>query len=375
MQNKQRIEILGVLEIISVLLICIMHYSRFVVRYGLAYSYPLQGNFVMDNIVGYADLLVELLFMISGFLIAYNYFEIIDKIEFKEYIKKRFIRLYPLFLMSTMLIMLSEVIHKLVTGQIFFEASNYTLYNFIMNLLFMQRGWLNGESLGFNGISWYISVLFFCYIIWYAIAKISGKFKGGSITYLVILTFLAVAALIVIPVNSNLGIFNPSMARGFSCFMIGCILCRINDRLSHNSKIKIVLLAWILAIWYCAFAVLIDFNLKECFMGKFPFCLMLGVYPLLIMSLANLPQKFIQIFNVTNKITRYNYSLYLMHIIVLICLHSADMFLGLGLQYNNIQVMLIYLVCCIVFAVFSYHVIEKCLIPLILNKFALLKNK
>jgi hypothetical protein len=69
--------------------------------------------FFFENfIIRQADLLVDFFFIISGFVISYNYKRIGNIEEAKSFLKKRFFRLYPLLLYTTTLYFLFEIISR-----------------------------------------------------------------------------------------------------------------------------------------------------------------------------------------------------------------------------------------------------------------------
>ena len=118
----------------------------------------------------YGWIMVELFFMLSGFGMMLGYSEKILKheISFKNYLFKRIAKLYPLFFLTLILVTILEFIYKIKVGETF-VYSNYDIYHFILNLLFIQDGIL-GTELSFNGPSWCISISFFLYILFYYIA-------------------------------------------------------------------------------------------------------------------------------------------------------------------------------------------------------------
>ena len=61
-------------------------------------------NFVVENfIIRESWIFVEFFFVLSGYVISYNYINIKTKADLKIFMFKRFIRLYPLLLFTTLL--------------------------------------------------------------------------------------------------------------------------------------------------------------------------------------------------------------------------------------------------------------------------------
>ncbi len=102
--------------------------------------------------------MVEVLFVISGFLMAYNY----QNKETKDFtaltiLKRKLKKLFPIHLITFLL-------------QLFFvgywaeKTLNFKFTIGILNLSFMHA-WFKSTEFSFNNVSWFLSALLFCYII------------------------------------------------------------------------------------------------------------------------------------------------------------------------------------------------------------------
>jgi peptidoglycan/LPS O-acetylase OafA/YrhL len=142
-------------------------FALFIVFYHLRHTIKLKliNNFFFLK----ADIFVDFFFVISGFIIFYKYHKKIN--TFADLIKfqlKRFMRLYPLHIITLLfflLIELSKFFFLIKTGiqsdnNPVFQRNN--LFSFIHNI-FLTQGFLNFNS--YNEPSWSISIEFYSYLI------------------------------------------------------------------------------------------------------------------------------------------------------------------------------------------------------------------
>lgn len=127
-------------------------------------SFLTENAFVVN-----AERMVDFFFVLSGFVIAYNYLDrIVDAASLRRFQAKRFWRLYPLHLASLLVfvaIELAQYVYETYTGSPGSEAafSRNNLHGFVDNLLLLQP--FLDTDLTFNYPSWSISVEFFTYFI------------------------------------------------------------------------------------------------------------------------------------------------------------------------------------------------------------------
>lgn len=128
-----------------------------------------QSFLTSNSLVRHGDLMVDLFFVLSGFVIAYNYRDRISSLpELFDFQVKRFWRLYPLHLF-TLLVFLAIELARFVVEMRYpntiltpaFEKS--TALAFLSNLSLTQA--FTGHLNTFNGVSWSISTEFYTYLI------------------------------------------------------------------------------------------------------------------------------------------------------------------------------------------------------------------
>ncbi len=100
----------------------------------------------------------EFLFVSSGFLVFYNYYDRISGtfVESIQYLKSKIIKMYPLHFLCFFAAAIFKV--RSFSQEIFWKG--------VLNLLCVQS-WSATEdvAISFNGVSWYLSSILFCYFV------------------------------------------------------------------------------------------------------------------------------------------------------------------------------------------------------------------
>lgn len=195
---------------------------------------------VIPSIMEFGARGCEFLFVVSGFLVAYNYKRKHDNI-FKEticYSSKKFIKVWPLHLL-TAIVMFFFVIEQFTVGD---------LPSLIMNI-FLLQSWHNDFSIimGFNGVSWFLSSIMFCYLLTPILVKLCKNYKISVVCFLV----LAIIRVVFDRYIHNLGEISRIIKLHtfpivrLTEFLMGMLLCplflQLNNKINWNKKLKIIL--------------------------------------------------------------------------------------------------------------------------------------
>ena len=151
--QKNKIYCLESLRGIAALHIAIFHFSQ-------------EENNLFKNFdyISASYLMVDLFFVLSGYVIAYNYTNKINSIStLLKFQIKRFFRLYPLHVATLLFFLLYEIViflYPIHFNKIAFSINNITAF---LNNIFLTHGiFLNQPT--FNTPSWSISVEFYSYL-------------------------------------------------------------------------------------------------------------------------------------------------------------------------------------------------------------------
>lgn len=128
--------------------------------------------------------MVEVLFVTSGFLMAYNHYEEKENKSSWQIISRKLPRFYPIHLLCFMLQFLFVATWATKPLSYFFSVG-------LLNLS-LQHAWFIGTEFSYNNVSWYLSALVFAYAMTPVIKKII-KAKENT-DYGLLKIFLSVVA-------------------------------------------------------------------------------------------------------------------------------------------------------------------------------------
>ena len=177
-----KIEQLTFTRFIAAVSIVIFHYGK---------NSSIFNNTYVDFLVKQANVCVSYFFILSGFVMIIAYRNK-SQINTFEYLKNRFARIYPVYLLGIILLFVSFVLSK---------RANYT--DLFLNL-FMIQSWIPGKALTLNVPGWSLSVEFLFYLLFpFLFNAVYKKFNNRTIT-IAIVAFWIISQIvlhILIPVN------------------------------------------------------------------------------------------------------------------------------------------------------------------------------
>lgn len=180
-----------------------------------------------DSFLDSSYLFVDLFFVLSGFVIAYNYHDKIfsDDISVKDFMIRRFLRIWPLhFLMLSLM----------AAGQ-FYLHDSFSVSDFLRHLFLLQSVIYPDDHTILNGVSWSISVEFYTYLIFAAIiTRLSS-----NILFIYAIALCLMIALLNDSMNT-IGQFD--LPRCLAGFIMGVILFRATRIIPVHYKQNIVIL-------------------------------------------------------------------------------------------------------------------------------------
>ena len=226
----------------------------------------LVQNFLVLN----GDIFVDFFFVISGFVITYNYSSrihtFLDLFKFKF---KRFLRLYPLHFLTLIIFVLIEIAKYFLANKmnIFSSSEPFSINNintFIHNL-FLTQAFLPLNS--FNIPSWSISVEFYTYFL-FAVIILLVKNKNVCC-----FTFIAVSMISFLYIIKSGGIRSMENEDGFirCCFsfFLGATIFSLKDFIKIKPKLTNFLILPFLIL------LIITFFLRNNFLGIFIFSIII----------------------------------------------------------------------------------------------------
>lgn len=211
-------------------------------------------NNIYKDILRHGSLGVSFFFILSGFILAYNYKNriITKEVSFKDFWAARIARIYPLHLFTLLLslpIFFTE----------YFKAPLLWIGSFLANLLLLQS-FVPEEEIyfGFNAVSWSISNELFYYMAFPFL--ILGFYKFPRSIYLSLLLLLAIPLGIYLsPTHIEVFVFGINPLLRISDFIIGILLFKIYEsqiikswfkKFAHATLMELAALA-IFILFFC----------------------------------------------------------------------------------------------------------------------------
>jgi peptidoglycan/LPS O-acetylase OafA/YrhL len=234
---KDRVEQLDGLRGIFSILVITHHHNAF--KESVFYN-----NFFVIN----SSLFVDFFFVLSGFVIAMNY---VDRIktsgDFLSFMKKRFIRLFPLLFYTEIAFLIANLLGENSTlknaGQM---PVSYYLYTLLDTLTFMGSTPVFGNWMSINYPAWSISAEMISYLVFGLIVLLLPVRK-----YAAFLLLILASGLFIISRDEYLLAYDYGFVRGILCFSLGIFTHLLLSRKSFQlSFLEIPFLAFLIAAMY-----------------------------------------------------------------------------------------------------------------------------
>jgi peptidoglycan/LPS O-acetylase OafA/YrhL len=333
----QQLHNINYLKAICALVVCFIHFKIFIIN---------LNNIDLD----YLFYFVHFFFVISGFVIFIKYYNnIITFSSVIHFLKKRFLRLYPLHIFILVLFLLLEII-KMIAQNHFNIKPNYDPFiknnfeSFIYNIFLVHN--IFGNPLSFNGPSWAVGSEFFTYLVFS-------------------LTFFTLRKKIIIPIILFILFYSKYYSssvfysvHGFST-NLNCLFAFMIGGLFGLIFIKQKLYSTILIIFF----LLIFIIYNKYYLALLPFLFGWILYQSSLNKKISLKKDFFinRLFQLIGKIS---YSIYLTHSLVLwIAIQIFNIFLKVNVYefslLNTILFLILLYFLTIIIAFLSYKYVEN----------------
>lgn len=344
MKTNMRFLILDSIRGISALAVVIFHYHHFFLQNSNSRPGPDSSTFpyssFLEGVFNHGHAVVQLFWIISGFVFYHVYLN--KNTTFKDFAINRFARLYPLHLITLILVAIIQVISLDYLGywQIY---GNNDFMHFILQLGFSSN-WVGfSHGLSFNGPIWSVSLEIFIYLVFFFSLYFLKKFH-----FLATLSLIALCQVLWLNIPPNHLINSKTFLCGVYFFSGG--LCYIGITLLKEIKSGFLL---------CIFAPIISLVMAITFLKGEALIYVFGVTTIILVASVDL------VHPVKSKVFLFlgdiSYSLYLVHVpIQMAILLIIDLFLGGGRAIANSYITLpIYLAVSIFVAWLANTCFEK----------------
>jgi peptidoglycan/LPS O-acetylase OafA/YrhL len=273
----------------------------------------------LTPLVSHGYLGVDLFFILSGFILYYNYHQRIDRLNTNVYwnfIVMRLARIWPVHVFILLAFLLLHSMQKMA-GQTPSNPEQYTALGWISNF-FMIQGWSLPINISWNVPAWSISCEWAAYLLFPPAVFISRKLPKLRYTNIIIaiiaLAFtMTLCQLLKADASARWGLI-----RIAGEFVAGCAICDIFLKKSGNTKHwNIITPALIVALFYFNSAIFPKLGLVSYFS--------IPILALIILGLAH-QQCFVSKFLSTKPMLYggyISYSVYMVHSLCLIVVSRA----------------------------------------------------
>lgn len=222
----------------------------------------------------YFGYIVELFFLLSGYFM-FGYISKIQKgLTFKSFFLKRFRRLAPMLTLAALTYEVLLYFYRCQFGSDYCGVE-LSLWGGVIDSLGVQAGWVFANP-SINNPTWYVSVLLFCYILFYLGTKGSARLRISARYCYLFIIFVGCA---INTYSIDLPFLNAFMSRGYVSFFAGVLLgSYVYEKTFSNKAGGFALL--IVGLFVVLFKT--HFNFIE---TGFQYLLTFIVYPALIISL------------------------------------------------------------------------------------------
>lgn len=169
-------------------------------------------------------LAVDLFFTLSGFIFYWLYAESLAarRTTLGQFFWLRFSRLYPLHLVTLLLVAIGQAFHKAITGNYFVYQIN-DLYHFLLNLSLVSAWGLQRDH-SFNGPIWSISIEVLLYIVFFVMCR------SRFVRWYWLLAAASLGVLLLEGAHTYIG-------RGLLSFFVGGLSYMAYTRLRHSGHL------------------------------------------------------------------------------------------------------------------------------------------
>ncbi len=215
---------LNALRGVAAILVAVFHFEQL---FG-GQMIPRSGSQIIEK----SYLMVDLFFILSGFVIAHIYGNDFEKgfewQVFRKFLAARVARIYPLHLVTLLFMasvfFLPNVFRGIETGRV------YTWPLFFSNL-FLVQSWGVHQTVSFNTPAWSISTEWFAYLLFPVLWRFLKANRAGGLLLILVLTWGGVVLFTKISRHGNLDVtFDFGVVRCLFGFLAGLILYKFWEK-------------------------------------------------------------------------------------------------------------------------------------------------
>lgn len=339
---SKRIGGFDILKVIATILIVFHHYQQITGFWGKGINFY-GGKF-------YFGYLVELFFMISGFLAFKNIKRIQEGMRFTEYVKGKFFRFFPLMFVCAVASTLLAHLYIILYGNVFWEIDTYSLWTILIASLGIQAGWGIKDPM-INSPTWYISVWFLCLILLYCIVYVSEKIHISVNYFFVSMIFVGIGIDYYL---INLPFFNGNTSRGYVAFYSGIIFADVVIKRQDRKRLEDIVC--VLIAFLIPWLIYKDYWLVQ---KDVRYIMTFIYYPALLWLCTSKRLLLFLDCKLIEKCGQISYSVFMWHFPMLIAMYVVIQIFCLDINLHSVQTMILFTVICFGVGIISLNFVEK----------------
>lgn len=297
-------------------------------------------------------LMVELFFIISGWCMTSYIVKIYEqKIDFIDFYKKRFLRLFPMVTITAIAYEVLVWIYKSYRSPESTGFDNLTLWGTITDSLLIQEGG-SLPNPAVNNPTWYLAVLMICYIVFFIGVWLARRLRISYNYFFVGMIFLGLG---IQSYNIGLPFLNGGVSRGYISFFWGLLLAQWVEKSKEINTIR-TLVSLSVAVLLIGLTVL-NWSFVE---YGYQYLVIFFLFPSLIIFLSDKRiENVLQKFKIIELLSRSSFGTFVWHVngeIMLLIINGK--YPGV-IELHSRKTMVIFTMIMLVVGVFSYYCIER----------------
>lgn len=236
MNQKRRDEITGLRGLSACIIAYIFHYTQ--LFHAMPECFPLQVT-LMGALAKYGVCMSEIFFMLSGMLLYWSYqTRIADgALTLGQFILPKMKKIYPMMMVTALITWGLQNLGHIIYGVYVLHPDGAGVRNSIwalfVSLLGLQSGWFSdNDTLAVNGPSWFVSIFFICYVIYYLLTRYVKKESVKNACYI----GMMVLGLLLMMHPLQLPLLYSTNGRGYFSFFAGIMLAQMMEKTSDEKK-------------------------------------------------------------------------------------------------------------------------------------------
>lgn len=185
-----------------------------------------SGTFFEHGYLG-----VDGFFVLSGFILAYNYDPSPgQKLDWSAFLVARIARIYPVYAVCLFAMAVAIIARDAVLQSDMLGSGSYSASGFFLELL-MLNAWRYAGGGGWNDVGWSVSAEWFAYV-WFPVFLVAVPRLNRRRLFAVAACMVAILSVVELTSADHLSL-SGGLARLVPEFMLGVLLCRLREALPN----------------------------------------------------------------------------------------------------------------------------------------------